>query len=98
VVGDEDRDVADDAHAALVRVAAQRGPLAEERHLTELMLEDGAREPAPRVLERLRLAPHELTRPGAPGREVVLLLERHEQRVVVEPRRLRGAERVELLL
>jgi hypothetical protein len=96
VVGDEDRDVADDADAALVCVAAQSRPLAEERHLTELVFEDGARELRPRRRQRVRVAGDQLRGPGAPRRELVLLLERHEEREVLEPGPLRGAEGAEV--
>ena len=95
VVGDEDRDVAHDADAALAGLPPDVRPLLEEEPLLELDLAHLARELASRPLERLRVAVHERAVPGAPGRPAVRVLEGHEQGEVVEPGRLLVREGLE---
>ena len=88
VVGDEDRDVAHDADAALAGLPPDVRPLLEEEPLLERDLPHLAPELPPRPLERLRVAVHERAVPGAPGRPAVRALEGHEEGEVVEPGRL----------
>ena len=92
VEGDEDRHVADELDALLVRVVAQPRPLAEEEVLVKLMgllaFADGLGE----VLRLGRVPGAEDDVPFAPESPAVVLLEGHEERKRLQPRGLGGTE------
>src|SRR5262249_38117909 len=92
LVRDEDRHVADDAHAALVGIGAQGEPLAEEAPLAELPEDDARSVRAGGGRERPGSAPCERLVPLAPGAAAVVLVERAEQRVIAQPSGVTGAE------
>src|SRR5436853_86397 len=75
---DEDRDVANEPDAALVGVALQVVPLAEEEELAELVQANAATEPAPGPLQGRWLPPPQLWFPLQPARPVVRVLQREE--------------------
>src|SRR5262249_46212527 len=85
--GDEDGRVADDADAALVGELLQGPPLAREQKLAELVPADGVRLFLASALQRLGLALDQRRRPFVPALALVRLLQRHEERVVIEPGR-----------
>lgn len=87
VGGNIDRDVADDLDALLLCVRTQRVPLSEEDILEENAEVDLAAQLLGHSCERLRPAVADvLLRPHIDRRVVVLLLlERHEQRVIGQP-------------
>ena len=94
-MGDVDRDVAEEADVARVAVRLQRGPLPVEEKLPEGVHPDGLPVLLVGVVEGLRVAVHEVVFPLMPRGAAVSVLQRHKQRVVVEPVRLLVAERVE---
>ena len=89
---DIDRHIADELHALLVRVIAQRVPLAEEHALHEHLEVYLVGKLGAVLLDRLRLMLADvLLRPLGPADHAEVRLERHEQRVVLDPR-VRTAE------
>ena len=74
---------------------AQRAPLREEQVLCELMCTPLARALLSPACERRRIAMGDRRIPVCPGDKAVRLLDRHEQRVLVQPVRLLEAESVE---
>ena len=89
----ENREVADDAHAALLRGGAELRPLAEEQILAEAVgvgrfgeLRAQRRFSCPTVVARFG-------GPFPPRRAVEMILQGAEERVIVEPARLARAER-----
>jgi hypothetical protein len=96
VVGDEDGHVAHHAHALRRAARAQGGPLAEEQELRDLAVLDLARQLAAASAASASGCPRgERAVPLHPGPSAVRRLQREEVREVVEPRRVRGAERGE---
>src|SRR6185369_13295228 len=96
VVRDEDRRVADDAHAARMRMAAQALPLLYELPLHETPETDLFGSVLLQAGEGRVVAPGELGGPAVPGRAVTLV-ERHEQGVVAQPVALPAAKVVQQL-
>ena len=96
VVGHEDRDVADNLDAALVRVGAHRRPLMEEQELAELLCLHRVAQPPAGIRECAGFAPRQRRRPRRPRPALVFGLERHEQGVVIEPMGVCLAELLEL--
>ncbi len=93
VVGDEDRQIADDADLPLARRPAHRLPVAEEAVLAEALERDRGGLLLARRGQRPRLPRGERRRPGVPGRVAVRGAQRPVERVVVEPAGVLGAER-----
>src|SRR5947209_8208280 len=87
VVRDEDGHVADNAHAALVRVLFQLEPLLEEGVLKKPVRLDSFCEATARALDRGGFTLRQTRPPTVPPRALVLVPERGEERVVVEPDR-----------
>jgi hypothetical protein len=85
IIGDEDGHVADDADAPVIGVAPELEPLPEENVLEEPVRLDAAGEVAPGRGEGVGRAPGEGGRPRGPASAIVVVLERGEQGVVVEP-------------
>ncbi len=94
VATDEDRRVAEQAHAALVRVTAQRRPLAVEAPLAEAPERHALGVLGLRPRQRRRFAAHQRARPRRPLGPVVGLAQRHEEREVLEPAGVGGNEGV----
>ncbi len=95
VARDEDRDVTQDADAASRGVAVQCLPLAEDDELHPFLRVDRPREADVPAGDGLGPAPGDVGLPVGPWRAAVRVLERHEERIVVEPGAVRGAERLE---
>ncbi len=95
IVGDEDRDIAEDQHASLVGVASQRGPLPVERELSEGDGVDLGGQPLPGRGKRSRLAQPERRGPIDPARLPLLHTDRHKQAEIVQPAGLLATKRVE---
>ena len=74
---------------------AQRRPLAVEGVLHELVEENLIGELLPPPRDRLRVACDQFAFPVVPGRAAVDLLQRHEERIVVQPERVVLRERLE---
>ncbi len=87
-----DGDVTDDVHAVLVRVVAQFLPLAVEQVLHHAPELDLGLMAAAHALELAEVADAQELRPLIPGRAVVQVLERHEERVVIQPAGVLAAE------
>src|SRR5258708_31295012 len=85
VRGDEEGQVADQAHAFRARVGLQARALAEQQELAEANRLDLPRQISSRRVERGWLAADELFRPLEIRGATVSLLERAEQGVVVHP-------------
>ena len=83
-----DGQVADEGNAPLARQAFEASPLRKEQVLHALPEPDRVRELPGRPGERGRLPPPQGLRPAAPGGPVKAPLERHEQRVALQPVRL----------
>ncbi len=88
----ENRHVAHQPHAFVVGVGAQRGPLAEKAPLGEGPEGDALGVPRPCLLQRFGLTLRQRGVPGVPQALAVVLGQRHEQRVVVEPDGVLGLE------
>src|SRR5207245_425824 len=83
------------ADAALGGEHLEGAQLAVKEELAELVLADGAGQLAAGGGEGLGPALHQRGRPLLPALAAPALLERHEQGLVVQPRRLRLAKRLE---
>src|SRR5262249_33842969 len=86
VVRHEHGHVADHADAAFVGVTPELEPLADEHLLAEPMRLDDVAERVARLSERGRLTTSQRGSPRPPTGAVVLILERGEERVVLDPR------------
>ena len=95
LVGDVDRDVADQADPEDPAVVAKPGPLPRELVLAELVVADLVRQLLARPRERTRIAAAEFRRPLRPGNRAVPRLQRAPESVVGQPRRVVGTERLE---
>ena len=95
LVGDVDRDVADDLDAPLRAVAPEGRPLPGGDVLEELLLSYLVVEQLAHLFERPRLPCPDLLRPPGPRLPAEVVLERDEERVVVEPPSRPVAERLE---
>ncbi len=93
VMGDEDRDIADDLDLALARSLVHRIPLAEENELAEGMPLDRLGVLAASGSQRLRLAIPKRRLPGHPGRSLMSFFQRHEQGKILQPGALLSGER-----
>jgi len=98
VVGHEDRDVADDLHVLRGGVRSDGAPLFEELILHVLVRLHLLRVVAARLVHGGRRATGDVVFPRVPRRAAVRVLQRHEERVVVEPVRVLGAELQERFL
>src|SRR5205085_3074674 len=96
VVRDEDGYVADDLDLFAAAVRAQARPLVEEEELFEPGVLDLDGESLARRVERGCVASDERLLPISPGDFVALPLQRAVERVIVEPRRRRLLELLEL--
>src|SRR5579859_324044 len=85
VVGDEDRQVAYDENAALVRRRPHRGPLVEEDELRIFLKGDFTAKPPPRLHESRRIPGCQGFVPVDPGGAAMLGFEGGEKRIIVEP-------------
>src|SRR5579864_786879 len=92
IVGNINRQIAHQANAAVSAVFVQLAPLGKERELLELLHRDRFCQSLAPARERRRLSPSNAWFPSAPDSEVVILLERHEQRKVIQPSRIGLAE------
>jgi hypothetical protein len=76
IVSDEHRQVTEQEHAEVARVAAQALPLSIEQQLYELVVGNFLRQMLARGLERGRLAAPQLRRPVEPRLALLLVLQR----------------------
>ncbi len=97
VVGDEDRGVPDDPQPQAPGPTPQRRPLPEEHELPEHVAVGQVGEPVPGRSEGVGVAPDQLGGPVGPRPSALVVLDRHEQRVVVQPIRLGLPERSQFL-
>src|SRR5271166_4933985 len=72
-------------YATLARVIANRFPLLMRKELEVAIFVDALCEFAPRRHQRARLAMREVGGPSVPAAKIEMILERAEQRVVVNP-------------
>ena len=96
VVRDEDGDVADDGDPALAGLGSKRAPLVEEHELTEDVKVDLLGQLQMCARQGVRVAVAQLGGPLGPIATVVIL-ERREEREIVEPTRLGRPKLIELL-
>ena len=94
VVGDEDRQVADQRDAQRRAVSFQREPVAREEELLEALLIDLATQRLAGAVQRLRIARAQLGLPFGPRPLAARALDRRVEREVLEPRRVRRTEHV----
>ena len=92
-----DRQIADDLDLPLVCVGAELRPLLVEEALQVLIESHVLAEAFPRGGKRPFLAHAQFIRPVFPGDAAVFVLERHEQRIIVQPVRVFGSKAVERL-
>src|SRR5215203_5471554 len=85
VVIDEDRDISDQTDVAVAAIGLQRTPLALKLKLHELVKGNLALQLFPHLLDRPRLAKPQRLRPSYPRAVVLRMLDRAEQREVVQP-------------
>ncbi len=85
IVRSEKGGIADDFHAALAGMTSQRVPLAEEEELPELLPADGLRKLSSGRGQRLGLARPQRRGPILPAGAALVLLQGHEEGVVIEP-------------
>ena len=95
VVRDEDRQVPDDFDRTRVTLLAHAPPVIEEEKLCQLVRANLSLAPLRPCRDRGRFAPGDVRRPCRPRPLVVRVLDGHEQRVIVQPVRVCGAETVE---
>lgn len=92
IMGDEDRNVADQAHAPLVGVVTQRGPLLEQEILDQMLGLELAHVGVRPVRKRASITLGELGAPLGPGPIAVVNLECMIERIVIQPIGVRMAE------
>jgi hypothetical protein len=95
VAGHEDRDVAHERDVALPAPVAEALPLPEEEELAELAGPDGVPALLAPAGQRLGAPARDVLVPLRPFRPALRLLDRHVQGVIVEPRGVLRAERIE---
>src|SRR6185369_10493673 len=96
ILGHEDRQIADNADAALVAVTLQREPLPEEEKLVEHVRLDFVAQLFARALERSGRAANQRWLPLVPRNAAVVIFESTEERVIFEPVCLLLSERFEV--
>ena len=97
LVGDENRDIAHDAHATGIGIGLEPAPLTKKHPLAKLPKQAGPSQSQACLGQGRRLAPGQGLSPLVPGLLRVLRLQRHEQGIVVQPGRLLLAKNREIL-
>src|SRR5204862_477071 len=88
-------DVADELDPLLRGVCLDCRPLAVEEELAQLVPVDARRQRPPHALQHRGLAADQVVAPLVPAHALVVVLQRHEKRVLVEPAGLAVAELLE---
>jgi hypothetical protein len=85
VVCYKDRCIAHDANAAFVRIGLERAPLTEEEELHEALIVDLRGQPLTDFAKRVGVTQPQVTRPAVPGSAAILIFDRSEEGVVLQP-------------
>ena len=96
-MGDENRNITDDAHATGVGIGFEPTPLPKKHPLAKLPEQAGPSESQACPGQGRRIAPGQGLSPLVPSLVGVLRLQGHEKGIVVQPRRLLLAENLKIL-